>query len=106
VEQFDEMLPVAVMSCSGSLLVELGFRHPVGSKGKSMSVHKYHVGQTVSFGRRSGLFNKAVGEYSVTRLMPNDESLDEPQYRLKSSRETHDRFAKESELSGAGEGRA
>ncbi len=71
-----------------------------------MSMHKYHVGQIVSFGRRSGFLNKTAGEYSIIRLMPNDESLDEPQYRLKSAHETHDRFARESELSAANEDRA
>lgn len=63
-----------------------------------MSAHKYRVGESVSFIGRSILMSKTVGDYSIVRLMPNDDGLDEPQYRLKSARETHERSAKESEL--------
>lgn len=63
-----------------------------------MSTHKFQVGQSVSFAGRSLLTNKAIGDYAIVRLMPNDSDFDEPQYRLKSARETHERSAKESEL--------
>ena len=65
-----------------------------------MSAHKYRLGEIVSFVGRSILMNKAVGDYSIVRLMPSDDGYDEPQYRLKSTRESHERSAKESELRG------
>ena len=63
-----------------------------------MSAHKYHVGEYVAFAGRSLLIDKAGGDYTIVRLMPNDSAYDEPQYRLKSGRETHERSARESEL--------
>jgi hypothetical protein len=65
-----------------------------------MPSHKYRVGQPVSFTDRSLLVDKAGGDYAVVRLMPNDGAFDEPQYRVKSARETHERTARESELRG------
>lgn len=63
-----------------------------------MSAHKFRVGELVSFSGRSLLMNKAGGDYAIVRLMPSDNEFDEPQYRLKSAGETHERSAKESEL--------
>jgi hypothetical protein len=59
--------------------------------------HKYDVGQLVRFNRRSR--SAADGDYEVCRQLPD--SAGELQYRIRSPYETHERVARESELSHA-----
>ena len=59
--------------------------------------HKYGVGQLVRFNR--GLGSAADGDYEVCRQLPD--SAGELQYRIRSRNETHERVARESELSRA-----
>jgi hypothetical protein len=55
-------------------------------------VHKFHVGQTVFFRKR----NAAGGLFEVIKQLP--EERPEPEYRVKSLNEPHERVARESEL--------
>lgn len=61
-----------------------------------MARHRYGVGERVTYVR--GHFDGDVtsGVYTITRLMPADGP--DPQYRVKSDRETHERTLKESQL--------
>lgn len=62
-----------------------------------MTLHKFKVGQAVVFD--TGIFSKAlVSSYRVSRCLP--ETVDgEPQYRIQSSSEPHERVVRESALS-------
>ncbi len=61
-----------------------------------MSEHKYGLGQKVQFNGRHHTRSAPVGFYEVVRQLPDlDGDL---QYRIKSSREAHERVVKESEL--------
>ena len=55
--------------------------------------HKFRVGQTVSLNQR----NAPDGLYQIIKQLP-EERL-EPEYRIKSIKEPHERVARESELS-------
>jgi hypothetical protein len=60
-------------------------------------MHKFKVGQSVSL--QSTLYNRdsARGAYEVTKQLPERDGQFE--YRIKSSREPHERVVGESELS-------
>jgi hypothetical protein len=58
--------------------------------------HRFRVGQKVHLNRRFGLQNTAVGDYQIVRQLPD--SAGEFHYRIKNTRETHERVAKESDL--------
>ncbi len=58
-------------------------------------MHKFHVGQFVELIPRV-LRQSAKGAYEITRLVPENE--DDPQYRIKSKDERHERVVPESEL--------
>ena len=61
-----------------------------------MSDHKFKVGQLVRYtSYRSG---GASDVYKITQLLPPVD--DEPQYRIKSENEPHERVGKESLLRG------
>ena len=63
-----------------------------------MNLHRYAVGQTVRF--IPGLSRNSVsGTYEVVRLL--SEEAGEHRYRLKSTRESHERVANESQLERA-----
>ncbi len=59
--------------------------------------HKFAVGQDVTFRPAGRGLQAAAGIYRIVRLVP--EAGDEPQYRIKSLREMHERMAAESQLS-------
>ena len=60
--------------------------------------HKFAVGQMVELAPNS-LLAAAAGTYEIRRLMPiPDVSSDSPRYRIKSIAETHERVARENEL--------
>jgi len=58
-------------------------------------MHKFHVGQYVDLMPRV-IRRAANGIYEITRLVPENES--DPQYRVKSRDEPHERVVSESEL--------
>ncbi len=58
-------------------------------------MHKFQVGQFVELIPRV-LRQAAKGTYEITRLVPENES--DPQYRIKSTYERHERVVAESEL--------
>ncbi len=58
--------------------------------------HKYSVGETVYYTASNIARPAAAGTYEVIRLLPTDG--DDCQYRIKSSAETFERVAKESQL--------
>ena len=62
-----------------------------------MATNKFKLGQTVFL--QPTIFNRdaARGAYEVTKQLPERDGQFE--YRIKSSREPHERVAKESELS-------
>ena len=60
-------------------------------------MHKFTVGQTVQFAGPHFL-RAAPGPYEITKLVPH--SGGEFQYRIKNSKESHERIAKESQLTG------
>ena len=62
-------------------------------------MHKFKIGQSVNFA--SNLANRlgVRGSYKIVKLLPSDG--DDYQYRIKSSDETFERVAKESQLDRA-----
>jgi hypothetical protein len=62
---------------------------------RGIGMHKFQVGQSVdlipSIVRRA-----AKGAYEIIRLIPDNE--DDPQYRVKSAAEPHERVVPESQL--------
>jgi hypothetical protein len=61
--------------------------------------HRFHAGQMVRFTRGSPVRNAPDGSYQIVRQMPSGGG--ENQYRVKSSREMHERVVRESELDRA-----
>jgi hypothetical protein len=61
-----------------------------------MAEHRFRLGQKVQFNR--GYSHRSVpdGFYEVVRQLPDTDG--EPYYRIKSSREPHERVVKESEI--------
>jgi hypothetical protein len=60
---------------------------------RSVSDHKFRVGQTVHFNLGRGGAN---GVFKVTQLLPSED--DDRRYRIKSADEPHERVARESQL--------
>jgi hypothetical protein len=61
--------------------------------------HKFSIGQKVDLVHRM-LLAAPRGQYEVRRLMPeSDRDAGDPMYRIKSSDETYERVAQESDLS-------
>jgi hypothetical protein len=60
-------------------------------------MHKFKLGQIVQFAGPHFL-RAAPGPYEITMLVPH--SGGEFQYRIKNSKEAHERIAKESQLTG------
>jgi hypothetical protein len=63
-----------------------------------MTQHKFRVGQTVELVAPSR--RHALGVYQIVALLPIEQG--EPQYRIKSVTEAHERRAFEHELRAAG----
>jgi hypothetical protein len=63
-----------------------------------MTTYRFRVGQKVQLSSHRSRM-AAVGTYQVVRQLPD--SAGELSYRIKSSREAHERVAKESELEKA-----
>ena len=61
-----------------------------------MTIHKFRVGERVEYVRGASDGDVAPGAYTIVRLMPSDGA--DPQYRVKSTREVHDRTMKENQL--------
>ena len=60
--------------------------------------HKFSVGQKVHLAHRR-MESAPHGQFEVRRLMPNsDRDGGDPVYRIKSTDETHERVAQESDL--------
>jgi hypothetical protein len=57
---------------------------------------QFRPGQTVRLSRGLALKSAADGEYKIVRQLPENGA--EQQYRIKSSREPHERVVKESDL--------
>lgn len=64
-----------------------------------MTLPRFQIGQKVQFMRGFPYRLAASGEYQVVRRLPDEGG--EFRYRVKSSRENHERVAKESELEEA-----
>ena len=63
-------------------------------------MHKFKVGQTVRFEHNTWYFRNSVpGSYEVRKQLP--ERNGEFEYHVKSSTETHERVATESQISRA-----
>lgn len=77
-----------------------GYRTKANAAGfgaaEGLNVHKYKVGETVRYTsnvmRRFG----ATGRFMIVRLLPSEGA--ERQYQIKSTTESHERVAKESQL--------
>ena len=65
----------------------------------AVKAHRFSVGQTVYFTARSMGRAGTNGSYKVLKLLPSDG--EDYQYRIKSSEETFERDAKESQLDRA-----
>lgn len=65
-----------------------------------MARHRYNVGENVEYVRDTFDGEVTPGAYIVTRLLPADGA--EPQYRVKSAKEVHERTMRESQLRIAG----
>lgn len=61
-----------------------------------MSVHKFAVGQTVSFSPDRQQLGTARGRFKVVRLLP--EATNVLQYRVKSQTDGHERVVREDQL--------
>jgi hypothetical protein len=61
-------------------------------------MYRFRIGQIVEL-RRDRLADAPPGPYEVTKRLPHNGR--EYEYRIKSSREEHERTASESQLSGA-----
>jgi hypothetical protein len=76
---------------------------PIGQalscKGRSVSDYAFKIGQMVDY-KTQVRYSAAHGPYQVIQRMPVSED-GEFRYRIKSPSETHERIAKESELSRA-----
>jgi hypothetical protein len=64
-----------------------------------MTEHRFRIGQKVQLTRGFANRAAAAGDYQVVRQLPDDDG--ECRYRIKSTREAHDRVVKESELERA-----
>ena len=65
----------------------------------ALKSHRFSVGQTVYFTARSMGRAGASGSYKIVKLLPSDG--EDYQYRIKSTDETFERVAKESQLDRA-----
>jgi hypothetical protein len=72
---------------------------PLQSMEMRMTTHRFRVGQKVQLSRGYPFRMAADGFYEVVRQLPDNAG--EFYYRIKSSREAHERVAKESELEKA-----
>ena len=61
--------------------------------------HRFRPGQLVRLARNRSNAAAATGDYKIVRQLP--ETSGELQYRVKSTRENHERVVKESELERA-----
>ena len=61
-----------------------------------MEVHKFASGQSVTFSPSSFDGNAPRGSYTVVRQMPSETK--DLQYRIKNSRDGHERVVRESQL--------
>jgi hypothetical protein len=60
--------------------------------------HKFMIGQMVDF-MHGTMRSAAVGGYEIRRLVPAaDSDTNDPRYRIKSTKETYERIALESDL--------
>jgi len=64
-----------------------------------MATHRFRLGQKVQLTGGYPYRSAAVGDYEIVRQLPK--AGDEFEYRIKSSREPHERVVKESELEKA-----
>ena len=62
----------------------------------ALALHKYSVGQKVSFLPGSGSQSHLRGNYIIVRLLPSETR--DRQYRVKCDHETHERVVLESQL--------
>ena len=60
-----------------------------------MATHKFHIGQIVQL-KPSVSRNVRGGTFKITKRLP--EGGGEPEYRIKSTNEPHERVVRESEL--------
>jgi hypothetical protein len=61
-----------------------------------MAEHRYAVGQAVQFSPDRRDIRTARGRYTVVRLLPEEGS--NPQYRIKSTTDGHERVVRENQL--------
>ena len=61
-----------------------------------MSTHKFQIGQSVQLQPGGKEYNVPAGSYTVQRLLPSENR--DFQYRVKNSRDGHERIVRESQL--------
>lgn len=61
-----------------------------------MAVHKFDIGQTVSFSPDRHQIRPAQGRFKIVRLLPETASVF--QYRIKSQADGHERVVREDQL--------
>lgn len=66
-------------------------------KEMTMRSHKFKIGQTVVFTPNMSHVSTARGSYEIVRLLPSETA--DCQYRVKNSRDGHERVVRESDLS-------
>jgi hypothetical protein len=64
-----------------------------------MTLHKYTVGQTVTFSPSGSPRSFADNIFKIVRLLPAEGN--DNQYRVKNTTDGHERVVKESQLSGS-----
>jgi hypothetical protein len=62
-----------------------------------MPIHKFHIGQTVLYRSSTRIQDAPGGAYEITRRLPQNTD-GQFEYRIRSSREAHERLAGENEL--------
>ena len=92
--QLQAFLIVARQRSFSAAARELGVSRSAVSQ--SVRMHKFRVGQTVSYTSSPISRPGASGSYQVVRLLPSDG--DDYQYRIKNPGEAFERVAKESQL--------
>jgi hypothetical protein len=68
----------------------------ISSGANPMTAHKFKTGQTVTMATRP-YGDTPMGSFSIVRALPTEHGI--KQYRIKSSRDGHERVVSEAELS-------
>jgi len=95
--------PAALASHDTALQPRTVRRRLIGAgseRGATMPSHRFRIGQSVSYHPASRSQDAPRGAYEITGRLPKSDD-GQFEYRIKHSGESHERLAKESELSPA-----